>query len=1234
MTDATAAPATPATIDNPEAYIARDRRRALADGLELPDRVQGSGIFADISGFTPLTEALRNELGPQRGAEELTANLDRAFHAVIAELDRYGGNVIYFSGDAITGWLDGDDGRRAVAAAIGMQAAMDRVGRVVTPGGTEVRLAMKVSIAVGPARRFVVGDPDVQYIDVLAGHLVDALADAEHAAEKGEIVLDASAVAALGKAVTIAEERSDPETGHTVAVVGGLAVEVPEAPEAEPRRPLDPAIVRHWLLPDVFERLTAGRGEFLADLRPAYPVFLRFGGIDFDTDDAADEKLNEFVVRAERIFESYGGNVLQLTLGDKGAYLYGVFGSPVAHEDDAVRAATAALELATLDHDTAARDIQIGIAYGQLRSGTYGHAMRRTFVCLGDAVNLAARLMGSAPAGRIYVSDEVRRAAGEGFVWETIEPLRLKGKADPVAVHVLSSSLALASRRQVRFELPIVGREAELTTLDEALVAANEGHGGVIGLAAEAGLGKSRLVAEFVRSARRRGILVAFGECQSYGRNTSYFVWREIWRRLLDVDDEASPEAQRAAVERAVAAIDPGLIERAPLAGDVIGLSMADSELTRAFDAKLRKASGEDLLATILSRRTEAEPIVLVLEDCHWIDGPSRDLLEALARATPARRILFVLAYRPAGEPGGGLGLGRLPHFRELPLDQLGPGETRSVIAAKASQLFGADVTAPESLVETVVERAGGNPFYAEELLNFVANQGILLSDADAIARLELPGSLHTLVLSRIDALAEDPRRAIKIASVIGRLFRAPMLPGVYPELGTLDEILPRLDVLRAQDLVTLDQAETLSYLFRHVVTQEVAYESLPFAIRAGLHRRVGGYIEETEAADLEPHLDLLAHHYTRGDDEAKKREFIRRAADSARRRYANDIAIGYYERLAEMLDGAERATALLDLGKVLEVTGAWTRAEEVETQALGLAREVGDGALVGRAEAALAEVARKQGRYDEASRRLASAADEFRAVDDDEGLGLVLHLAGTVAAQRGDLDEARRSYLASLEIRERVGDRTATAALHSNLGIVAEYAGDYPAARDAHGRALAIRSELGDRWALGNSYNNLGMIALHEEQYAEARDSFEEGIAANREVGDAWMVAIGQNNLGNAHRGLGNLDEAREHYLAALETYRRFDDQWALAFLLEDVAQLVAASGATREAFELLGAADAMREAIGSPRGAALDEDITTRLASARDVIGARAASAARRRGARRPVADSLDLADSRLRG
>jgi class 3 adenylate cyclase/tetratricopeptide (TPR) repeat protein len=1195
-------------LDRPEAYLAGDRRRALARGESLPERVRGAALFADISGFTPVTEALATELGSQRASEVLTGHLNRIFHAVIAELDRYGGEVIYFSGDAITCWLDGDDGLRAAACGFAMQDAIAREGTIVTPGGAGFTLGMKVAVAVGPARRFVVGDPAIQLIDVLAGGIVDRIADAEHEAERGEVVLDASALDSLG-------DRVEVDMRNGVGVVRSLLAEPPPAPLPPDETTLAEELVRPWLLPAVYERLSTGRGEFLAELRPAFPLFVSFGGIDYDADDAASEKLDELVRAAQRILTANGGNLLQLTLGDKGAYLYAVFGTPFAHEDDGARAAAAALELRALDATTAARDIRIGIAHGRLRSGTYGHEWRRTFVCLGDAVNLAARLMSAAPAGGLYVSEPVRQAAGEGFDWGALAPLELKGKAAPVAASALVGA-RIGPRRALRYELPIVGRAPELAVLDAALDSALAGGGRVVGVSAEAGMGKSRLVAEFVRGARVRGTSVAFGECRSFG-SESYVPWREITRTLLGVDDSLPEREQVVALEQAVAEIDPALAPRVPLLDAVVGLPIPDNDLTGAFDAKLRKASLEDLVVACVRGRVREAPLAIVVEDCHWLDPLSRDLLDAVARAVAALPVALVLAYRP-----GEAAPSRLPGLEELPLTALGDEEMTALVSAKLAQLVGGPDEAPGEVIELVLGRAQGNPFYAEELLNFVHAQGVDPADARALRALELPGSLHSLILSRIDTLPEAPRRTLKVASVVGRSFTAHVVRGAYPELGSRDDVRVQLGALRLRDLVSLDREDAEDYVFRHVVIQEVAYEAIPFALRADLHARAGRYLEWAAPDATERNLDLLAHHFWHSSDEDRKRAYLRRAGEAAQAAYANDAAIDYFERLVHLLDGAERVEVLLKLGQVHELVGSWERAREVELDALAQAEALGDEHSEAWCEAALAEVDRKQGHFADAEARLERARGLFERLGEDDGLGRVLHVAGTLATQRGHFDDARERYEASLAIRGRLGDRHGMASVLSNLGIVAEYEGLLDDARRLHERALALREELADRWAIANSTTNLGMIAFLQGAHGEARERFEEAMRLNREVGDTWMVALAHNNLGNANRSLGDLEAARGHYAESVATYRRYGDHWAMAFLLEDVAQLAALSGESHRALELVGAADRLREEIGAARAAALEEHV----AAATELAGASLSPAEREAALARGRALSLD--------
>ena len=1195
-------------LDRPDAYISRDRRRALRAGQELPDRVTGAALFADISGFTPLTEALALELGAQRGAEELTASLNRVFHAIIDVLHEHGGDVIYFSGDAITCWLDGDDGARAAACGLAMQDAIARVGTVTTPAGAEVQLGMKVAVAVGSARRFVVGDPDIQLIEVLAGRLVDDLAAAEGVAERGEVVLEDSALRSLEGRVVTGEPRRDDESGGLAAVLLSTDLGFDGHIGGEPESALSEDIVRSWLLPVVYERMRTGRGEFLAELRNAVPVFVRFSGIDYDDDDDAIVKLDDFVRRSQRVFAEHGGNLLQLTLGDKGAYLYAVFGSPQAHEDDAARACAAALQIVQLEGVTAAREIQVGVTHGRLRSGTYGHDWRRTFVCLGDAVNLAARLMSKAPPGHVYVTDAVRGLAGDGFAWERLPDMTVKGKATPIGVYELGGLAGRAPRRSTRYELPIVGRRAELAALEEALVQVESGKGAIVGISAEAGIGKSRLVAEFVRRARGRGRRVAFGECLAFGSSTSYAVWREIWRELLGVDDaDAGAERVSDSLAQAVASIDPALVPRVPLLGPLLGLSIADNELTSGLDVELRKTSLESLLADAL-RGLATQPLVLVLEDCHWIDPLSRDLLEVLARAAAALPILVILAYRPSAEPGGGLGLERLPHFSELPMSELADEDAEELIRIRLEPVLGEGVDPPGALVELVAARSQGNPFYIEELLNYVQAQGVDFADERALAGLQVPESLNSLILSRIDTLTEEPRRTLKVASVMGRTFYARALPEVYPDVGSVERVRGHLAALQEVDLVRLDREDEEAYIFKHVVTRDVAYESMPFALRSLLHEQAGGYLESSEPDAVEQNLDLLAHHFWHSRNGDKKREYLVRAGEAAKAKYANVAAVDYFERAEPLLDGRKRWQVLRALGEVKDAIGDLAGAEASYRESLRLAEEAQEAASAGWTQTSLADLARKRGEFDEATGWLDDAERNFESVDEQPGLGRVEHIRGVVANVRGDRRAARRHMEKSLEIRREEGDKVAMGALYSNLAMVAEYEGDYERSCELHEEGLALRIEAGDVAGIATSQMNLGVMLQRLGRIEEGRARQEESLRVRREIGNPRMIALAEHNLGILERSQGDYDTARELFASALRVQWDQGDKWALPFMLEDVAVLATLVEEHDLALRLAGAAAALREETRAWHGVASQAELDEQLAPARAALGTHA--------------------------
>lgn len=1195
-------------------YIPIDRQQAMARSQSLPDRVTGAALFADISGFTPLTEALVNDLGPQRGSEEITGHLNRVYDALITELHRYGGSVISFAGDAITCWFNESDsvespaGLRALTCALAMQTAMKAFAAVRIPSGRIVSLAMKVAVATGPVRRFVVGDPQIQLIDVLAGATLTRLTEAEHLAEKDEVIVDAVTATALGEAIQIRDWRRHEETGNRCGVVAGLTLSVSPAPWPPiPSGSLHEEAVRPWLLKPVYERLRTGQGDFLAELRPVVVMFTRFGGIDYDGDDEAGRKLDADIRRLQTILARYEGSLLQLTIGDKGSYLYSAFGAPLAHEDDVLRAASAALDLQAAELGSMT-DMQIGISQSRMRTGAYGGAERRTYGVLGDEVNVAARLMQAARPGQIIVNKAALPAMGDAFVWEDMPDLRVKGKAEPVAVLRL---VGLQTQRAVRLQevnytLPMVGREAELAAIEARLKQAARGEGQIVGITGEAGIGKSRLLAEVVRLANEQGFTGYGGECQSYGLNISYLVWHPIWRSFFGIDPNWELEKQTRVLTRQMRTLDRSLLPRLPLLDAALNIPLPDNELTRSFDAKLRKVSLEGLLVECLRARTEFGSLLLVLEDCHWIDPLSHDLLEEIGRAVADLPVLMVLSYRPLQvSRGEGLRISALPHFAEVRLTDFSPLEAERLISLKLERFFGSRAHIPPDFVTEITQRAQGNPFYIEELLNYLHDRKIEPQQVEALGQLDLPASLHSLILSRIDQLTENQKTTLKVASVVGRLFQAAVLWGVYPQLGDLETIKQNLAALERLDLTPMDVPEPeLVYIFKHVITQEVAYESLPFATRETLHELIGQYLERVNADALDQQIDLLAHHYGRSRNEDKKREYLLKAGDAARERYANKPAIDYYERALAMLPPQEQMPVLLKLGGVLELVGRRPEAGDRYREALALAEGLGDRQARAQCQAAIAELLWKQNQYSEAAAWLERAQAIFQELGDQAGVAQTLHYGGTLAAQQGEYEKARSLYEAGLALRRTLDDRPGIASLLNNLGIVARFQGDSALARSLNEESLSIRRSVGDRRMIANSLNNLGNVFLDQGQYAEARTLLEEAVALQREVGDRAYIANALNTLADVVRAQGDYARARGLYQESLAISRELGERVAIAYLLESIGCLEALQGQPERALLLVGAASALREEIGAPLSPTEKTKLEALLAPARQSL------------------------------
>ncbi len=1222
-------------IDSLLAFIPIDRQLALANYTPLRVNTRGAALFADLSGFTPLTEALVRALGSQRGAEELTRQLNLVYDALITQVENFRGTVIGFSGDAITCWFEIRDegGRmkaegearsekretreeeaalRAFAAAVAMQGAMKQFAAVPIPNGGTVALALKAAVVSGAARRFAVGDSQIQCIDVLAGTTLDRLAEVEHHADKGEVVCDEATALALGDALEILFWKEE----HTArfAVIEKLNQEIAPQPWERPaHNALRQEEIKNWLLPQVYARLASGQGNFLAELRPAVSLFMRFGGIDFENDADAAGKLDAYIKWVQGIIVKYDGILVQLTIGDKGSYLYAAFGAPIAHDDDAARALRAARELQSppqnLNYITAP---QIGVSRGRMRVGPYGGTTRRTYGVLGDEVNVAARLMQAAHPAQILVTERVADVTERVFTFDRLEPLRVKGKSEPLRVLQLTGERAEAARAlDADYALPIVGRTSELASLSARAQDALGGRGQLIVLMGEAGVGKSRLAVETLRRARRLGFEPYASECPSYGTNSSYLVWQNIWRAFFELAQDAPLDAQLQQIETKLARLNPNFVLRAPLLSAALNLPLPENDLTRSLDARVRKNLLENLLVDCVRAQALDTPLAFLLEDCHWLDALSHDLLEVLGREIADRSVLIVTTLRPPDLERGGASAEQLPRLTRLAnttliqLADFPPEDAARLIEMKLAQ--GGDDAAQieKAVVEKLTARAGGNPFYIEELLNYMRDRGLDPRDPRALDALDLPDSLASLILSRIDQLTETQRATLKVASIIGRQFWFRWLWGAYPPMGEQARVRTDLDDMSRLDLTPLDQPDPQrAYLFRHVLTHQVTYESQPYATRAELHGHLGYFLEAAYQDELERNVDLLAFHFDRSEELKKRREYLLKAGAQAQAEYANDAAISYYRRALPLLDESERIEVMLKLGQVYEVVGQWNEAIELYREGLNIAARVQDDTADARCRAALGTLGRKRGEFADAAHWLDDAHARFETLENRAGIGHVLHERGTLASQQGEHDKAREFYTNSLAIRRELGEMRLIGGLLSNLAIVARLQGDLAESERLNNESLALRREIGDRWGIAASLNNLGVLKRVQREYADARVLLEESLKLWREIGDRMNIA---NSLTSVAEVL--IDEregaaARERLVESLNINRALGEKRAIAYLLENFARAAILENDAPRALRLIGAASALRQNIGAPLSAAEQKNFEEWLADARAMV------------------------------
>jgi class 3 adenylate cyclase/predicted ATPase len=650
----------------------------------------------------------------------------------------------------------------------------------------------------------------------------------------------------------------------------------------------------------------------------------------------------------------YDGYVVQST----GDGIFALFGAPVAHEDHPQRAVHAALttrqELRRQSEDLRMRgrsgvEVRIGINTGEVVMRMVQTGGHTEYSPVGHAINLAQRMESVAPSETIVVSEETRRLVEGYFELRAMGPTGIKGIAEPINVYeVLGVGAShghfdLAARRGLtRF----VGRAAELAQMRNALDLAISGHGQIVAVMAEAGTGKSRLFHEFKTTIPPTcKVLEAYSV--SHGKASAWLPVLELLRGYFGIEDADDAASRREKVSAALGELDSELSDILPYFYSLLGIVDGTDPLAQ-MDPQIKRQRTFDAFKRIVLSESLKRPVVVIFEDLHWIDSHTQTLLDILAEGIADSRVLLLVNYRPEYRHEWT----NKNHYSQIglePLREVDGGAMLSALVGESAEL--------SPIKRLIVERTGGNPFFIEEIVQALFDEGALVRNGAvkvtrSLLQLRLPPTVQGILAARIDRQPSEHKQLLQTLAVIGRQSSLTLLKQVASHLNLqLEQVLAEL---QAGEFI-YEQAVTrgVEYVFKHALTQEVAYNSLLIERRKQLHERAGEALESMFAAQLDDHLAQLAHHYSRSDNFDRAVEFLGRAGQQAMQRSAYSDAIidlnAAIELLPRLPDGPERIQRELLLQLFLSIASipvkGWAslEVEQAATRARELCRRLGD---------------------------------------------------------------------------------------------------------------------------------------------------------------------------------------------------------------------------------------------------------------------------------------------------
>jgi predicted ATPase/class 3 adenylate cyclase len=847
------------------------------------------------------------------------------------------------------------------------------------------------------------------------------------------------------------------------------------------------------------------------------------------------------------IAEEYQGQVVRRPDG-----LMVVYGAPVAFEDDSERAVqTAARMLTTLDElarqSEAPLLCRIAVSQGNVVAGRIGPRFRADFAVRGDAVEAARHLAESASPGTVWVTGLVRDSTARLFTFEAAPGTLLAQLAE------LDPSMLVGMREQPRparglpgLEARFIGRDAALQEMAALAAKLEQNMGGIVWIEGEPGIGKSRLMREFASSLSTVDVSVWEGRCSPQRSNYAFSLFSDLLGQALGLQPSATPAQIRHRVDLSVETWPSDARAMRPYLEVLLGVQPVGPDGQRLADLQPEQLRQQIFVALrrFFKSLSTGQPLVLILDDLHWVDPVSAELLFFLVTMVASVPILFVCAQRRQGADS--------PNDRLVRAQSLLPSQTVRLIlerltAVESDMLLNEllpGVNLPPDLRTAILERSEGNPYFIEEFVRMLIEEQHVQERGDAweldpdleLAGFPLPTSLETLLRSRIDALPDDLKQVMQFASVMGAPFEAGLLESL-PELPAVRAALARLE----SRLLVRRGAEGDQWHFHHSLIETVTYNTMLKARRRALHLKVAVALETRwESAEAE-HAEELARHFSQADEDAKALQYLVMAGERAAARFANEEALSFLEQAAQRLTTQPDAEDDLrwriaaSLGDVHRAMGHYDDSKMALEIGLALVEDKGlpDSLRVG-ALRRLGETLQKLGELNIANTHFAQALALLDGPEDREGQTEAARLLWGISWShfvQGQLDQALDASENGLEYAQRAGALGELAMIENLLGGIYYLRNEWSKALAHTTRAMVLREQMGYTWGTASTLSNLGILAIQSGQLSKGRSFFERSLALRQELGDVEGVATSHNNLGNLARDQGRLDVAEFHF-------------------------------------------------------------------------------------------------------